>query len=170
MDSDKLQLRELVPADPFIQSPGWPWWVWLLIALAIVGIAFLICLIVRRSDSASGPDPRLEAENAYRAAMERIKGAANLSAVQEAATSCSDAIRRYLATVTGDPSLYETHEEFLARHESLDGFPVEVRNGVSAGFSRLARLKYGKSPSGEPFAIADEGLSLLDQLHQHRPA
>lgn len=170
MESDSLQLQELVPAEPFVPSPGWPWWVWVAIVLVVCLSVLLIFALRRKSRATTPPDLGLVAETAFKAAIKHIEQAAKHSAIQEAATACSAAIRRYLATVTGDSSLYETHEEFLARHEALTGYPIEVRDGVATGFCRLAQLKYGKAPSGDPAAIADEGRSLLQQLHQNRPA
>jgi hypothetical protein len=170
MESDSLQLRELVSADPYIQSPGWPWWLWAVIGLLAVGLILLIWSLFKRKNTENSPDLRLIADQAYRSALEKIEAAASLSPIQNVATDCSEAIRRYLATVTSDPSLYETHEEFLSRHQSLDGYPIEIRNGVSTGFSRLAKLKYGKSPNGDPNTITNEGRNLLMELHQHRPS
>lgn len=170
MESDSLQLRELIPAEPFIQSPGWPWWAWVAIALVVIGLVLLVRLLVKKNEAQSPPDLRLISDQAFQLAMEKIDLAGKQSAIQSAATTCSEAIRRYLATVTSDPSLYETHEEFLGRHESLNGFPVEARNAASTGFDRLAQLKYAKAPTGDASSIADEGRSLLKQLHQHRPA
>ncbi|MEP4079474.1 hypothetical protein [Haloferula sp.] len=170
MDSDSLQLRELVPAEPFIQSTGWPWWAWLVVAVFVIGLILLIFAAFRRKDSITPPELGLVADRAYKIAMDHLKQAGDRTVIQEAATACSAAIRHYLATVTGDRSLFETHEEFLARHEALNGYPVEVRNEVSNGFSKLAQLKYGKSPSGDSTEVANDGRNLLQQLHQHRPA
>jgi hypothetical protein len=141
-----------------------------LIAIIIIGAAFLIRASLKAAESAHSPDSAKEAEKAYREAIDQIRAAASLSMIQEAATSTSAAIRRYLAAATGDPSLFETHEEFLARHEALKGYPIEVRNEASTGFTRLARLKYGKSPDGDASLIADEAQHLLAKLHQNRPA
>ncbi len=170
MESESLQLRELVPAEPFIQPPGWPWWAWVALATSVIGFALLMRLFRRKKSTNNAPDLQLISEQAFRLAMEKIDLAGKQTAIPSAATTCSEAIRRYLATVTSDPSLYETHEEFLARHESLKDYPLEVRDAASTGFCRLARLKYGKSPTGDSSSIANEGRSLLKQLHQHRPA
>ena len=170
MDSESLQLRDLVPAEPFIQSPGWPWWAWAIVAVLAIGLALLIRQLFKKRDEEAGPDLRHIADEAYRIACDKIDLAANLTAIQDVATSCSEAVRRYLATVTKDPSLFETHEEFLSRHQALADFPSEIRQQVSKGFSHLARLKYGKSVSGEASTITQESRALLQSLHQRRPA
>jgi hypothetical protein len=170
MESDDLQLRDLAPAEPFLQPPGWPWWAWLLAGLVALSAVILVIAIARRKKAATPPDLRLRAESAYRKACEGIEQAGATGGVQEAATACSTAVRGYLATVCGDPSLFETHEEFLARHQALESYPAEMRERVSTGFSRLAELKYGKDRKGEIAAVTDESRRLLDQLHQQRPA
>jgi len=168
MEDDPFQLRDLVPADPLLREPGLPWWAW---ALLVVGGLLLILLAValfRRGGAPParpGPDP----EAAFREASEALDRAAGLPS-REAATASSEAIRRYLATVCGDPSLFETHEEFLARHHALDDFPAEVREHVSTLFCRLAALKYDKDRSGSTPEMIEGSLFVLRQLHQQRPA
>lgn len=170
MESDELQLRDLVPADPFIQSPGWPWWAWVLVAVALIGVISLIVALVVRKKSAEVTDPGLLAEEAYHIAIAQIERAAGLAEIQNAATDCSTAIRGYLSKICNDPSLFETHEEFLSRHEALKSFSEDLRKRISTGFSHLASLKYGKSRSGDIPLITNEGRNLLQQIHQHRPA
>lgn len=170
MDQDRLQLRDLSPADPFIQSPGWPWWAWLILALGLVGIALLVRFAVKRGDTSAGEDPRVVAERAYRQAVSDIGDSARESGARAVAIACSTAIRRYLSTVCGDPSLFETHEEFLSRHEALKGFPGSIRERTGSVFAHLAALKYGRSPNGDAAEIVDGCRDLLGALHQSRPA
>lgn len=170
MEPDDLQLRDLAPAEPFLQSPGWPWWVWAVGALAGLALVILVIIICRRKKTAQPPDLKLRAEKAYREALGEIERAGTLQVAQDAATACSSALRRYLSTVCGDPSLFETHEEFLARHKALESFPSEVRDSVSSNFNRLAALKYGKSSNTEIPSLAEDGRGLLDQLHQQKTA
>ncbi|MFC7336283.1 hypothetical protein ACFQY0_03770 [Haloferula chungangensis] len=170
MDSESLQLQDLVPAEPFVHSSGWPWWAWVLVALGVLLLAVWLRAMFRKGQSSEAPNLQLIHDQALQLAMEKIDLAAQQTAVQAAATTCSEAIRRYLATVASDPSLYETHEEFLARHEALNSFPAELKEEVSNTFNRLAKMKYGKSPAGDPGVIASEGRSLLTQLHENLPA
>ncbi|MEM9238229.1 MAG: hypothetical protein AAGB14_15765 [Verrucomicrobiota bacterium] len=170
MNSEEFQFRELEAAEPFLQAPAWPWWVWGIAGLIVIALILGIIAIARHKSPATPPDLGIRAEKAYLEAREEIDRAGSLQAAQQAATACSAAVRRYLSTVCGDPSLFETHEEFLARHHALESYPAEVRDRVSSNFCRLAEVKYGKSSTGDVASIVGDGGGLLDQLHQRRPA
>ena len=85
---------------------------------------------------------------------------------QEAATRISGAIRLYLATVCGDSSLFETHEEFLGRHQALQNFPEETRSQVSTILCQLAAMKYARPDSPEASSLGAQSRAVIDQLHQ----
>jgi hypothetical protein len=69
-------------------------------------------------------------------------------------------------SVAGDPSLFETHEEFLARHDGLLAFRSEARTAAQSGFSRLAALKYAPvTPSIAPTEVVADARTLLETLH-----
>lgn len=85
---------------------------------------------------------------------------------RDAAVQASLILRRYLAVVARDPALYETHEEFVLRHDSLLEFSVEARSAVSVGFGRLAALKYTlETPTVTAADVIAEGRALLKILH-----
>jgi len=164
---DALVLRELVPAEPLLPPPGLPLWAWLAIGAAVVAL-FGLAAFLRRAKRQK-TDPARIREEAYRAALAELEPPAT-SGMQEAATRVSVALRRYLAAVAGDPALFETHEEFVARHQALAGYPDELRRSTAEGFSHLARLKYGREASGDPASLISAARQLLDRLHQHPPA
>ena len=60
--------------------------------------------------------------------------------VRDAAVLSSLILRKYLATAAGDPALFETHEEFVARHDALQradsAGPRGHGGAVSAGWPR----------------------------------
>ena len=164
---DALVLRDLVPAEPLLPEPGMPPWAWVLIGLAVaatVGVAFFI-----RRANALASDPRHLKEEAYELAQHELESVPE-GGLQAAATKVSLVLRRYLATVCGDPALFETHEEFISRHAALAGYPEELRNVAAEGFSHLARLKYGREANGDPVALFGAARQLLDRLHQHSTA
>lgn len=163
---DALVLRGLVPAEPLLPPPGLPWWASLAIGAAVVALVGLVAFLRRAKRRKT--DPARAREDAYRAALADLESPA--TGMQEAATRVSVALRRYLAAVAGDPALFETHEEFVARHQALSGYPEELRKSAAEGFSHLARLKYGREASGDPAALFSAARQLLDRLHQHPPA
>lgn len=166
---EDLQLRDIAPAEPYLLRPDLPWWVWAAIIVGLLLLGAICILVVRRlrerSRSASAAaDPAQLARAAYEQACGEITGATEGS-VAAIATTISAALRGYLATACGDPSLFETHEEFLARHEALAGYPDETRRHVSGFFDRLARAKYGRDPDDDPEALRGSALELLEALH-----
>jgi hypothetical protein len=164
---DPMALRELVPAEPLLPDPGLPPWAWFAMSLALLALIALV-IFVRRSKSEIA-DPRLAREEAYLRAQQELEAAPG-GGMQEAATRVSVTLRRYLAAVCGDPALFETHEEFIARHAALASYPEDLRKVTAEGFSHLARLKYGREASGDPVALFNAARQLLDRLHKHQPA
>ena len=165
---DALVLRDLVPAEPLLPDPVLPLWVWLAVAGGILLLLALAWLLLRRRPTGM-VNPVKVREEAYRRAAAELASPTGGS-MQEAATKISLVLRRYLAVVAGDPALFETHEEFVARHESLASYPVDLRQTAAEGFSHLARLKYGREAEGDPAALFSSARQLLDRLHQHQPA
>ncbi len=164
---DAMALRELVPAEPLLPDAGIPPWVWFAAAAAVLGLALLVIFFRRARTSAEDPaKARQEAYVRAKAALESAPG----GGIQQAATRVSVTLRRYLADVCGDPALFETHEEFVARHQVLEKYPADLRKVTAEGFSHLARLKYGPDATGDPAALFNGARQLLDRLHQHHPA
>lgn len=164
---DAMALRELVPAEPLLPDPGIPPWVWFAAAGAVLGLALLVIFLRRARSAAEDPaKARKEAYARAKTALETVPA----GGIQEAATRVSVTLRRYLADVSGDPALFETHEEFVARHEALAKYPEDLRKVTAEGFSHLARLKYGPDATGDPAALFNGARQLLDRLHKHQPA
>ena len=68
---------------------------------------------------------------------------------------------------TGEPMLFETHEESVSRHEALNDFSDETRQEAQRGFSVLAALKY--APRDTYVRVIDvivEAKRLLKVFHQ----
>lgn len=165
---DTLTLRDPLPAEPLLPDPSLPLWAWGLIGLGVIAVIAALVYFLRKKPVGM-VDPNRVREEAYRRAVAELEPKP-AETMQQAATSVSIALRRYLAVVSGDPALFETHEEFVARHESLASYPEDLRATTAEGFSHLARLKYGPEASGDPVALYSAARQLLDRLHQHRPA
>jgi len=164
---DAMALRELVPVEPLLPEPGLPPWAWVAIGLGIFAAALLVVLI-RRSRSRPEAPSRIR-EEAYLRARQELESVPG-GGIQEAATRVSVTLRHYLASVSGDPALFETHEEFISRHQALASYPEDLRKVTAEGFSHLARLKYGPDATGDPIALVTAARQLLDRLHQQQPA
>ena len=165
MDGEPTNLELLDPPSPESLLPVFSWWPWVLAAAGVVllGIGVYVCW--RRRKPAGGvPDRRREV-----ALAEAQAGLAAVVTgdVREAAVLCSLLLRRYLSVVADDPAFYETHEEFVARRDSLRALTDEARAQAAAGFSRLAALKYApEPPAAEAAVVVAEARGLLATLHQ----
>ena len=63
--------------------------------------------------------------------------------------------------------MFETHEEFISRHDSLQALTAEARAAAEAAFTRLASLKYAEEiPDDDPAEVIADARKLLETLHQ----
>lgn len=169
MNSEALELRDTLPAGPLLMEPGWPWWVWVLGAIATVGLLVIPIWLVFCDKPRKEALLTKQGDNAYQEAL------AGLASIEQdpdhdPATLASAILRRYLTIISRDPTLFETHEEFLSRHSALEHYPEDLRKHISEAFTQLAGLKYDKDRTAPVEAISRESRKLLDQLHQHAPA
>lgn len=156
-----FELKEPAPPDALVPSLGlWPWWVGGGLLLLLV----VILLIVFRKRAAV-IDPAAARDAAFKEALDSL-AATRANEAREAAVQCSLILRRYLSTAAGDPALFETHEEFVARHDSLRALSAPAREAAAAGFSRLAALKYSRDvPDEDPAKVGGDSRILLETLH-----
>jgi hypothetical protein len=154
----------LEPASPEALVPDSliePW----MIAAAAVVIVILAFLIFRKKKS-TPLDPlaiRRTALADAAAALDKI----DETPARDAAVRSSLVLRKYLAVVTGDPALFETHEETVSRHDALKDFSDEARAAAGTEFSRLAALKYAAGiPDVSARDVVATSRALLHSLHQ----
>ena len=75
-------------------------------------------------------------------------------------------LRKFLSITAEDPALFETHEEFISRHNALQKIPESTRNEITKIFSQLAGMKYSpKDANTSAEAIISESRQLLQLLH-----
>lgn len=148
--------------------PGW-WLPYILIGSTILLVLILIAVLLVRAKNRPRP-VNLEKirEEARLKAVATLESARSSTATpREAAVLASLALRDYLARAADDPALFETHEEFIARHDSLASLHEKARHAAAVGFSHLASLKYAAEP---PFSTAPEVIesarTLLGELHR----
>ena len=157
-----FELRPPASPDALVSQHGAP--LWLPIGGGLLLIAFIAVLLVGLLRRKPATDPSAIRREALRVA-DRALAEAKPSGIREAATIASLVLRRYLATVAGDPALFETHEEFIARRDSLARLQEAARVNVAEGFARLAALKYDRQPpTGDPAVVLDDARALLTTL------
>lgn len=144
-----LRLIETPPPDDLLIAPGLLWWGVVGACVVLVAILALWLWMDRRRPKLPAPDP-LAAYAAASAALE----ACSATDPRQAALEASLILRRYLATAVGEPSLYETHEQFVARHNSLAALGDELRGRVGAFLGQLVHLKYAAETAQGPDAAS----------------
>ena len=148
--------------------PGW-WLPPILLGCALFLVLLLVVfLLVRHMRRPRVVDPAKVREETRLKAVATLEAARGSAATaREAAVLASLVLRNYLASAAGDPALFETHEEFIARHDSLAALTEKARAAAAAGFSRLAALKYSAQPPDTSAQLVIESArTLLDELHR----
>lgn len=156
-----FELRPPASPDALLSPQGPPLWLLIGGGLLLIVLIALVVFWLRRKPVV---DPSAIRREALRVA-DRALADAKPSGIREAATLASLVLRRYLATVAGDPALFETHEEFIARRDSLARLQDAARANAAEGFARLAALKYDRQPpTGDPAVVIDDARALLTTL------
>lgn len=132
-----FQLMESSTVEALIPKAETPW-LWIIIGVVLVA-SLIFWLIRRRLKRAK--DPANIREAAYKDAIAAFD-AIPQNDPHAAALESSMILRKYLSITAEDPALFETHEEFVTRHDALQKIPQSMRDEVASIFSRLATIKY----------------------------
>ncbi len=160
--ADNFEL--LAPPSPDALVPDSPVEPWMIIAAVLVMLGLLMWLVFRKKKSPIAI--QREARHAAHAEAVSALDSIHPDGPRDAAVQCSLILRKYLAIAAGDPALFETHEETLARHEAFATFNEETRRAAGEGFSRLAALKYSPQiPEVLTNAVVHQSRALLETLH-----
>ena len=156
-----LELRDAPPPDPLLPGIGlWPW----CFAAGLPVIALILWFYLKRRKPAA-VDPLKIREQARQEAVAALDGVKTTDS-RDAAVRSSLILRKYLSMAAQDPALFETHEEFIARHDAMAGLNQNARTAAAEGFSRLAALKYAPiSPQADAAAVLTDSRQLLETLH-----
>ncbi len=166
MDEAKDSL-ELIDTPKDIELvPTWQveaWWFFVAAGLIVLVVAFILFLKRKRPTH----DPLREKREAYSEAEAALSVAGERGS-RETAIEVSLILRRYLARSLNEPALFETHEEFIARHDGLASLPEDVRNATGEFFERLAALKYApeEASAEASSALVTDGKVLLERIYQ----
>ncbi len=156
-----FQLQE--PASPESLLPAHDF---TLLWIGLAGLVLLIVIIlIVRSLRKPKFDPAVRRRSAYLKAKKALE-ALSPSDIRETAVASSLIVRGFLAEAVGDPSLFETHEEFITRQDSLTRLTPPAREACSEYFSRIARLKYAPEvPEDDPAAVIADSRILVETLN-----
>jgi hypothetical protein len=158
-----LQLQEPVLPESLVPAMDLTW-VWVAIAAFI--LVTILIIVIGKTRRKSRVDPLSIRRAAYNAAVNSF-GIASAVDARDAAVKCSLILRRFLADAVGDPALFETHEEFITRRDSLEKLTPPTREAATSFFAKLARVKYAPEVSSDdPSVILSEGRLLLDTLNE----
>lgn len=135
----KLELVESHDAMDLVPSFELEWW-W--IALPLFLLVMLVVLGVVIFKKTRGYDPSNLKREAFQQAMAKL-AQLDVALGKENVITVSLVLREYLAKIMNEPALYETHEEFIGRHDAIKGLNEELKVELSEYFSKLATLKYG---------------------------
>ncbi len=138
------ELEPELPAELFATSTVW-WWVGVAVLVLALGLLWFI-LRRRRKKREVAPIP--PAQQALEALEQLEKSRPAL--LREFCLQLSLILRRYLQGELHDPALYETHEEFSRRIDSLSAVPEQLRLPVQDLLEQLAEYKYAASDTQAP--------------------
>ena len=164
MNETKRSFELLEPTSPEALVPDSRLEPWMFIA-AIVLVLVLGVVIAFWKKKPVVIDPLAIRKAAYQDAATGLESISAPNA-RDAAVQSSLILRRYLSVAANDPALFETHEEFISRHDALSLLTDDARAASEAGFSRLASLKYAAEiPEANPADVVARSRVLLDTLH-----
>lgn len=153
----------LEPASPEALVPDSWLEPWMMVVAVLLVIALLVVIFKKKKVAPLEPLAVRQAAHAEAAAALDKIGAVP---AREAAVQSSLILRRYLSVVAGDPALFETHEEYLTRHEALKDFSEDARSSAGLGFSHLAAMKYAaETPTMATEQVISGSHTLLEILH-----
>ena len=157
MGNDILQaipvLENDIPADQFLVQDFWVplgWACAVLIPLAVLTAWWMFRR--RKRTTVSGITPLQEALN------ELKELDAQLPPMRECALRLSMILRSFLAGQAQDPALYETHEDFSQRMDSLSNVPLSCQLETRDLLEHLAEFKY----AGETESNATRAHGLIE--------
>jgi Domain of unknown function (DUF4381) len=162
MDQPLKDFRLMEPILPEAPGPGLVPWI---VGLLVLGAILMALVIWARQRHSPSHSLRFK-ELAYRNAVETLTRIAPVG-IRETAIQSSLILRQFLAQVTNDPALYETHEEFITRQNSLQSLRPETQSTAKQLFDRLAAIKYASEvPDHQPSELIANSKSLLTTLHK----
>jgi len=166
MEEKANQLELMESQEALRLVPTWEpqaWWFF-----AAAGVVLLLGLLIFFLRRKKNPIHLQEIKKqAYSAAKIELAALCSEDA-RGTAIKVSVILRGYLARTMSEPALFETHEEFVSRHDALAGFSAELREEIGSFFTALAQIKYAPQDSlaQERGDIQATSLALLERMFQ----
>ncbi len=154
------QLDANIPAEQFITASPWPTILIVSGGLLLLGILIYLWYQRRKKQHAPLPPSPLALSMARLDTLEQ-----NIPSMRDCSIELSLIIREFLAGQTQDTSLFETHEEFTQRIDSLTTLPHACRLDTQELLNTLAEHKYTPE-SADDIAHERELISHTRQLLQ----
>ncbi len=151
------QLEKDIPADQFMVQEFWVPLAWACAIIIPLAVLAAWWLYRRRNKSAVPATTPLQEALAAMAELD-----AQLPPMRECALRLSMILRSYLAGQTQDPALYETHEEFSQRMDSLSNVPLSCQLETRDLLEHLAEFKY----AGETESNATRAHGLIETARE----
>jgi hypothetical protein len=155
------KIRDITDPTEFIPEPTTPWWIWSLVATAVLLIVVVTILLIRKHRGKCARRTDLDEARARLVALK--ERAVNLSP-EEIATKTSIIIRHYLEAAFDDPAIFETKEEFTLRTTALPSLEAETRSAIVHHLQQLSELKY--EPHANSTAAITRANTLIDEAEQ----
>ncbi len=145
--------------------PTWEleWWWIALPAIGLILLVLLAILIFKKSRVHESANVKRELFQQALVELEQL----DESLGKENVITVSLVLRKYLAKVMNEPALYETHEEFIGRHDAFKNLNTDLKVAISDYFSKLASLKYGPDEGvvSDVELLKRGAISLLERIH-----
>jgi hypothetical protein len=164
MDGQTTGIQLMEPASPEVLIPDAGLCPWL--ATAAVAVLALVAMIIFLKKYRPVGRPQSLRHTAFTDADRTLAATTTIDA-RDAAVQSSLVLRHYLAVAAGDPALYETHEQFISRHDALQALTAATRTAVQDGFNRLAAMKYAPElPAATAADVIADARALLATLNR----
>ena len=154
------ELQEIPGANDLLplQSPPYA----LIAALVVTAIGITLAWLRHRHLSRPRAHSSHTAFRLASAALDTLRDHADQLPTQQLAAAISLTLRSFLETTTGDPAIYETHEESALRSHRWDQLPGESRTALITYLQELTALKYAPDSRADHHDLLRRAAILLE--------
>lgn len=151
------ELEPDVQAELFLQESFWTPLNMGLSVAAVIAIALLSLWLYRKLRPAQ-PQPQASAEEIALAQLNSLS--TRQLSTRELSLELSLLLREFITQETQEPTLYETHQEFSSRLDSLASIPAEHQYELRCLLEELSEMKYANSQAANIDQFSPDALGL----------